>query len=241
MRHSARRPTWTVILLAATLSACASERPAETGIARADTIPGRPSAQDSRAVAVARVLREARVGSYLNESIAGRDPSAAVRWDTDRHPRLKVFVPPAVRVPGFDRSFHGAVQSAFAAWQTTGLPIRFELSPDSVGALVHLRWIEQFDGDRTGEAFVRWVLPSGWIQGGTLTLATHTPDGVPLDREQVYAVALHEIGHLLGLGHSPRGDDVMHPVTTAHILSSRDRRTAQLLYAMPPGEVVIPR
>jgi len=48
-------------------------------------------------------------------------------------------------------------------------------------------------------------------------------------------------GHLLGLGHSDQPEDVMYPTTTVHDLTNRDRRTAGLLYALPPGSVKQPR
>jgi predicted Zn-dependent protease len=51
------------------------------------------------------------------------------------------------------------------------------------------------------------------------------------------ALALHELGHALGLGHSPVQEDVLYPVTRANDLSDRDRRTARLLYSLPPGDL----
>lgn len=202
-----------------------------------DTVPGSVQPVHDQNTAIERILNDARVGTYLNEMIAEREPAAAVRWDMTAHRLLTVHLPRPVHVDGFQSAFNAAVHSAFAQWQTSGLPVRFDLNGNAADALIRLRWIRQFDSERTGEAFVRWVLPAGWIQGGTLTLSTHSPEGSPLDEDDVYAVALHEIGHLLGLGHSPRSDDVMHPVTRARGLSSRDRRTAQLLYSMPPGEI----
>jgi predicted Zn-dependent protease len=46
---------------------------------------------------------------------------------------------------------------------------------------------------------------------------------------------VHETGHALGLPHSPDSNDVMFPATRTGTLSERDRRTAQVLYQLPPG------
>jgi predicted Zn-dependent protease len=48
---------------------------------------------------------------------------------------------------------------------------------------------------------------------------------------------LHEIGHLIGLDHSPDSTDVMFAKTTMRDLSDRDVRTANLLYSLAAGSL----
>jgi predicted Zn-dependent protease len=68
-------------------------------------------------------------------------------------------------------------------------------------------------------------------------LATHMGDGRPLDGQSLRAIALHEIGHLIGLAHSDDGHDVMAPLVRVTALSAADRATARLLYTLPAGHL----
>ena len=92
---------------------------------------------------------------------------------------------------------------------------------------------ERFPIRRAGQADITWNR-GGWITRGTLTLATRMRDGMPLSDDAVYTVALHEIGHLLGLGHSDDPHDVMYPTTEVHDITARDRRSfADYFEAVP--------
>ena len=187
--------------------------------------------------AVKRRLRQAVGVTYINEMFEDRDQQTVVRWEVDEQRLLGVFLPRGPQVPGFRAEFTGAIRHAFDKWETSGLPLRFDLTADSADADIHIVWIEQFDIDRTGEALVQWRGPEGWITGATLTLALRDPGSHQLNVDQVHVVALHEIGHVMGLGHSPDHDDVMYAETRARDFSGRDRQTARLLYQLPPGRI----
>ena len=58
-----------------------------------------------------------------------------------------------------------------------------------------------------------------------------------MDENEVYHTILHEIGHALGLGHSPNTNDIMYtPHQYGQVkLSNRDINTVRWLYSLPDG------
>jgi hypothetical protein len=194
--------------------------------------PRRERSEEARRATLRAIAAE---DTYLPATLVESD-SVLRRW-VDREARpLRVYFEPAT-VPGYTAAMGRVVRDAFPRWRRVGgIPVRFEFvrSPDNVDVIV--RWIEAFDVRRAGQADLVWR-SDGHLQQGTLTLATHSHLGRPFTTEAVETVALHEIGHLLGLGHSDQERDVMYPTTSVHDLTSRDRRTTMLLYSLPPGSL----
>src|SRR2546430_4768949 len=129
-----------------------------------------------------------------------------------------------------------AVRSAFQRWQEVGVPVRFNLDADSTSAEVRFRWRLQFEIQRTGQTDLSWD-QDGHLVSGVVTLATFDPAGRPLAGDDVRVVALHEIGHLIGLDHSSDSTDIMFAMTKVRDLSPRDIASALLLYQLPPGSL----
>lgn len=151
-----------------------------------------------------------------------------------------------------------AVDEAFAAWQKAiGRPVRFERVERREDASVAIRLVAQLQEVEEGAVL-------GVVRGEAdrcrVIAAGSTPDRVEIEfapneatlyiadsvglltQRQVRAVALHEIGHLLGVSgrHSPLAGDVMYPVAgdrRIEALSDHDRGTLRALYAVPPGSV----
>jgi predicted Zn-dependent protease len=162
--------------------------------------------------------------------------SAFHRWPDEHGARpLRVGVVRA-DVPGFREEFVRNVAWAVARWNTVGLPVWLDDTPDTAGADIVVTWVGSLGGDRTGRTDLTWRR-RGPIIHARIALATHTPDGRAVLPPQMVALALHEIGHALGLGHSPVASDALYPRTSATDLSERDRRTARLLYSLPPGSL----
>ena len=63
----------------------------------------------------------------------------------------------------------------------------------------------------------------------------HHHQGEQLAGDAMCAMALHEIGHLLGLDHTADSSSIMAPRVRVRELSDADRATVRLLYALPAG------
>lgn len=243
--HHMRRASLLGLLVLAVVVALLARRSAPpaagSGSASTSTV-GRQTVQggnvdiDSvRAVRARARRRIAEWDTYVPAMLRASD-SVLKRWPERRAEPVSVYVPSS-DIPGYTPGHRQAIVNALTRWQrASDIPVTFRLVRDSAGAEVKVIWIERFGIQRTGQADVVWN-GLGWLVRGTLTMATHSPDGVQLTPEQTYTVALHEIGHLLGLGHSDDSTDLMYPSTTIHDLTLRDKRTANLLYALPPGSL----
>ena len=184
---------------------------------------------------IRRRIRASVAGTYLNDVILASADSMLHRWDGRVSTPVRVFFPPTT-VANFQPSFLDAVRSGFQRWQDAGVPVRFNLDADSASGEVRVQWRIQFEGERAGQTDLRWD-DDGHLTGGIVTLATFDAKGQPFAVDEVRVLALHEIGHLLGLDHSPDPGDIMYAQPKVHELSPRDIRTALLLYDLAPGSL----
>jgi hypothetical protein len=182
-----------------------------------------------------RRIRASAGVTYLNEVVAQSRDSMLHRWDNRILRPVRVYLA-AGGTPNFEPAYLDAVRSAFQRWQDAGVPVRFKLDADSESAEVRFEWRLQFEMQRTGQTDLTWDA-DGHLQTATMTLATFDPSGRPLATDDVRVVALHEIGHLIGLDHSSDSTDVMYATTKVRDLSPRDIASAVLLYELPPGSL----
>src|SRR4029077_1973590 len=98
-------------------------------------------ARDEDREALREQLRLRENGTYISEILSLRD-SARARWP-DRHGEpLRVWIEPASAVDDWHARYVYEVHSAFVAWDTLRLPIRFQVVADSSSAQVHVTWID---------------------------------------------------------------------------------------------------
>jgi hypothetical protein len=180
-----------------------------------------------------RRIRASAGSTYLNDMIAVSEDSMLRRWDNRSMTAVRVWFAPT-HAANFQPTFLDAIRRAFAQWTSSGVPVRFDFGADSANAEVVVRWRIQFEIERTGQTDLTWD-ENGHVQSAVITLATFDPKGRPMEADDVRVVALHEVGHMLGLDHSGDSTDIMFPTAKVRDLSQRDVRTALLLYQLSPG------
>lgn len=180
-------------------------------------------------------IKRSEQGTYINEILASRDSSLA-RWP-DRIARpIRVWVGSGEGLRGWNDAYLFRVREAFTEWSNVGLPLAFTFVVDSSDADVRVVWVEQFRESISGKTL--WARDRNWwIVNGTITLALHHNGGDPLDARAIRAIALHEIGHLLGLDHTGDTSNIMTARVRVRELSDADRNTARLIYSLPPGSI----
>jgi predicted Zn-dependent protease len=185
--------------------------------------------------AVTSMLREGAPGTYLLQMLDQNQ--MLMRWPDRSMDGLRVWIERDARVPNWDDTYPLVTERAFDEWRQAGFPLRFDIVHDSVSADIRIRWSERFADSAARQIGVTAKTRdrSGWLVQADITIATHDSRGRPLPPSMIGGVARHEIGHALGLGHSPSPSDVMYPESTTPLISEADRSTLHLLYRLPPG------
>ena len=222
---SHRRSHWFIACLAIMAALGLSERFAKTG---QHASAGTAAVAEDPAPLRVDVMRAAG-GTYIYQLLAERD-STLSRWPSRLAEPIRVWIEPSSML-GFDQR----VRDAFTTWTDVGLPLRFEFVDRARDAEIKVNWTDRLER-KTGNTVWR-VDRKGWMRGSEMLLATHLSDGRVLDLRSLRAIALHEVGHAIGLAHSDDRHDVMAPLVRVSALSPVDRATAKLLYALPAGHL----
>lgn len=237
--------TWRheVALEQAALEAAAQNHEARQFSAGRD-VSSRPRA---RASAVQRApgadLARSRIaefggGTYIHDLVRGQD-SALYRWSDRTIETLRVWVQPRANLHDWHPAFVGVAREAFPEWGAAGFPVRFTFVLDSLTADVRVMWVQRFpasDGQRVGRAD-RHSDGAGWIRRADLFVAVHDSAGRPIPEQWIAAIARHEVGHALGLGHTRDSTAIMFPTSRTSTIGDADRATLRLLYTLPPGSL----
>lgn len=185
-------------------------------------------------LAARRQLSREAGSTYLDSLIVSTD-SVVRRWPDRTGSPLRVCLIEG-GPSGYRPQMAQFVRDGLDQWEGAGIGVRFTAITDTSDADIVVHWIDHFDFDRAGQTDLTWD-QAGRVRKAAISLALRTNAGFPLPDAALLSVAIHETGHALGMPHSADSNDVMFPATHTGTLSERDRRTAQVLYQLPPGPV----
>ncbi len=175
--------------------------------------------------------------TYLQESVKG---GRLIRWNSMP---LKVYIAPMkfYSKQGQDLKYRHLVKQALDEWhKISNGKVSFVLVDNLLSSQVNIDWkrvqrqalghcIFQYDrNNRLYSAEVTIGLTEGLVH------ADYNDEG------EIYHTILHEIGHAVGLGHSPFKNDIMYTPHQKGILhpGPGDRLSVNWLYTFPQGKTV---
>jgi hypothetical protein len=187
----------------------------------------------------ARALLARDIGqTYLDSMVLSTD-SLVRRWPDRGGRPFRVAILEGGS-PDYGVRMAGFVREAASRWEAAGVGFWFAFTGDSADADILFRWRESFgNGNQAGVTDLRWS-NAGPVVHAYVSLATRNAGDSLFTDEAMLGAAVHELGHAMGLPHSADSGDVMFPVTRVTTVSARDRASARLLYALPPGSLRAP-
>ncbi len=166
-------------------------------------------------------------------------------WRDPVNNPIKVYITQSSELPDWKAEDVDAVKAAYAEWaKAVGLQVRFAFVDSPDVADVTVSWVPQVmhvaESSEVRDGVCQTLTTSDQIVRVGIVLALHRLDGQPGSYNHLHNVALHEIGHSLGIfhGHSTNPSDIMYPSDEFEMgkrrsLSARDIATVQKLYSLP--------
>lgn len=160
-------------------------------------------------------------------------------WPKERLP-IKLYLTPGDSVDGYKASYGADLQRAVETWsKALASIIEFKQQDKADGADIVVHWSHDFKTAlmKAEGGDCKYVADGAGMKHADITLLTIDPSASDkLNDAKVSWVALHELGHALGInGHSNNPSDVMYfaaPLKNSMPeLSARDVRTFKRLYS----------
>lgn len=175
--------------------------------------------------------------TYVSESLKN---GRLMRWT---FMPLKVYVAPMkfYSKAGEDYKYRGLVKRALDEWQkATKGKVSFQITDTLLESQINIEW-KRVERKALGVCNFFYDAQHR-LYGAEVSIGL--TDGLVhadyMDENEVYHTILHEIGHAVGLGHSPNKKDIMYTPHQKGInkVSAGDVLTVNWLYRLPQGATV---
>jgi tetratricopeptide (TPR) repeat protein len=182
----------------------------------------------------AMAVSSANSRHYLEAALI--DGHTVQRWN-DTTSGLFIYMQPGNTVKGWKPEMTELVKSAFGEWERAlGKRIHFLYTAEMAKADVVVTWAPKPKGLEIGHQNIQWGNDNK-LTNAEIEISLLRANGKPLNNLEFKYVALHEIGHVLGIrGHSTNPNDVMYATLQPQSasLSARDIATIRALYQQKP-------
>jgi predicted Zn-dependent protease len=172
--------------------------------------------------------------SAAHTAAGGRaTPAGALRWSAAFRDTIPIWIDTAAAIAGWRPELVDVVAAAAAEWSGADMPVHFQRVHEEAGASVRVHWRRWQPGKCRGETRW-WVNARGEIVGADVAIVLAPSFTAQLSPAAVLrAIALHELGHALGLPHDADEEAIMYHSTGPLALTARDRDALRSAYGAP--------